>query len=170
MSFITVDQLKTLELKSRKMLGVDFGEVRVGLAISDALGIIASPLRTISRFKNQRSQRDGPDPFMQMVIDEIVGIVERERVVCVVVGFPLNMNGSVGAQAQKVEGFAQKLEERLVVPILLADERWSSKAAERSLQETLTYTKRQKVLDRVAAAFVLQGVIDSIYESRDAHY
>jgi putative Holliday junction resolvase len=178
--FITIFDLKDLceRAKSRKILGIDWGMVRIGIAVSDALGIVATPLCTLSKQKkkennlahakpgrprNQQQNQNAASKNLQehSFIKKITKIVEEEAPVAVVVGLPKNMDGSLGMQAKKVLVFAKELSDRIVVPVLLQDERLSSVAIERSMIEAdVTRKKRKGAIDKAAAAFVLQGVID----------
>lgn len=134
-----------------KTLGLDIGEKRIGIAIGDESGLIASGLTTLTR----RSQVD--------TLSEIEVIVDRHRVERIVVGLPLNMDGTEGIQAQKVQTFVEKLRKRFKrrARIETWDERLSTSGAERALLEAdLSRKKRRKVIDKMAAVFILQGYLD----------
>jgi putative Holliday junction resolvase len=134
-----------------KVLGLDIGEKRIGIAVSDALRCTAQGLTVLNR---------------STVADDIGVIkelIDASQVSEVVVGLPKNMDGSVGEGAQKVLSFVSKLEEALSVPIILWDERWTTVAATRMLlQADVTRKKRRKVVDKVAAVLILQGYLDSL--------
>lgn len=133
-----------------RILGLDYGEKRLGFALSDPTGMLAMPLRV------ETSRSDG----------EAAAIVER---VCaetaaaqLVVGLPLNMNGSHGPQAQRVEAFVAMLQSRLSIPVAMWDERLSSRAAERVLIDAGTSRKgRRGVVDKLAAQIFLQSYLDA---------
>jgi len=134
----------------RRLLAVDYGLARVGLAISDPLGITAQPLVSLQR----RSDRQ--------ICDEVAEIVRVRDVAEVIVGLPLELSGNHGEAAQAVEKFVGTLRKAIDVPITTWDERLTTNAAERSLLESgLNWKKRRKVVDQVAACLILQGVLDS---------
>ena len=133
-----------------RVLGIDWGKVRLGLALSDPTGLIASPVAAIKRKGDKHD------------ITEIMRIVADENVAEIVVGNPLDMKGQSGKTAKAVADFARKLEEAFVGPVHLVDERYSSHAAERSLLETdVSRERRRELRDSVAAAWVLQGFLDA---------
>lgn len=133
-----------------RILALDVGSKRIGLAVSDELGFIAQALKTLDTKGRQRD------------IDSIVRIVNEMDVSEIVVGMPYNMDGSEGPQAQKVLEFADQLSRATTVPVLKWDERMSTVVAERILLEAdLSRLKRRKVIDKVAAAIILQGYLDS---------
>jgi len=133
-----------------RILALDVGSKRIGLAVSDELGFIAQALKTLDTKGRQRD------------IDSIIRIVNEMPVSEIVVGMPYNMNGSEGPQAQKVSEFADQLSRATSVPVLKWDERMSTLAAEKILLEAdLSRLKRRKVIDKVAAAIILQGYLDS---------
>ncbi len=133
-----------------RILALDVGSKRIGLAVSDELGFIAQALKTLDTKGRQRD------------IDSIIRIVNEMDVSEIVVGMPYNMNGSEGPQAQKVSEFADQLSRATSVPVLKWDERMSTLAAEKILLEAdLSRLKRRKVIDKVAAAIILQGYLDS---------
>jgi putative Holliday junction resolvase len=131
------------------ILGIDFGSRRIGLAVSDALGITAQGLETLDR---------------DVVEDEIAYITEivKERNVGeIVVGKPLNLDGSAGDAAAECEEFAKRLERELGLPVRLWDERLSTAQAERAMLEAdLSRRKRKKARDRAAAQLILQSYLD----------
>jgi putative Holliday junction resolvase len=133
-----------------RVLGIDHGERRVGLALSDALGIAAHPLRQLTVESDEEA------------IAEIRDIVEEHEVDRFVVGLPLNMNGSEGPQTAAARAFAERLEAELGLPVEMQDERWSTRRAERTMVDAdLTRAKRKKRRDVMAAQFVLQAWLDA---------
>ena len=133
-----------------RRLGIDHGERRVGLALSDEDGFIAHPRDTWHR----------KDP--KQLLDRLVAFVEEEEVGEIVVGLPLHLDGREGASARRARRFAQLLGERTGLEVVLWDERLSTAAAQRSLSEAGVSAKEQKELvDRVAAAILLQSYLDS---------
>ena len=133
-----------------RVMGIDWGRARIGLALSDFTGLIASPFRAIKRKGEDRD------------IEEIMRIIKEEEVGEIVVGIPLNMEGEQGVSAYAVKAFSTKLEAAFRGPMHLVDERYSTSAAERSLLEADLSRKRRKELrDGVAAAWILQGFLDA---------
>ncbi len=137
-----------------RLLGIDHGESRIGLAISDELGSFAHPYRTLSAGAG--------------VIDEIRVIVEREQITAIVVGMPKNMNGTLGPSAAKARSFGEQL--ALVMPtinILFWDERLTTQEAQRALHAAGKNTKQsKKMIDQVAAQILLQNYLDSLQWAR----
>jgi len=130
-----------------RYLAIDYGIKRTGLAVCDARETIASPLKVLA---GQRR-----------LIEEIEQIVASENIEGIVLGLPLNMDGSQGPQARQVLAFADRLKQRLGIPIYLQDERLSSFGAEEKLQATgLSRAKRRERLDALAAAEILQAFLD----------
>ena len=131
------------------VLAVDYGEKRIGLAISDALGITANPMDHIKR------KGDSED------VKAIDRVIKEREVEVVVVGLPINMNGTEGPMAQKARKFAEAVAQT-GVKVELWDERLSSWQAERALEDAnLTMKKRKKRVDKVAAQFILQSYLDA---------
>lgn len=134
-----------------RILGLDYGDSRVGVAISDPMGWTAQGLETIA----EKSQKK--------VIERIVEIINEYKVEKIVVGFPKNMNGTIGSRGELTLEFIEKLQKHVEVEIVQWDERLTTVAAHRTLNETnLRGTKRKKVIDTVAASYILQGYLDSI--------
>lgn len=136
--------------RRRRTLGLDFGEKRIGLAVSDSLGATARPLEVVQRHSlSQDIERIG----------EVVACYSAARIV---VGLPLNMDGSVGPQARRVRRFAARLRRELGLDVTLWDERLSSAEAERALLlADEPRSRRSEVRDAVAAAVVLQAYLDA---------
>lgn len=130
-------------------MGLDVGDVRTGIALSDPLRMISSP----------HSVLDVSSPEGDAAA--IAGIVREKEVAEIVVGLPLDQNGEVGPQAEKVLGFVEVLKEHVDVPVTTLDERFSTKSAERALIEADVSRKgRKKVVDKVAAQLILQQHLD----------
>ncbi|MCH7521009.1 MAG: Holliday junction resolvase RuvX [Candidatus Marinimicrobia bacterium] len=133
-----------------RILGIDYGEKRVGLAVSDPQNIIAQPLITLIR-------EDSVGWWHQL---EAV-IVEQE-IVTIVVGYPLTMKGTKSAQTEKVDRFILDLGERMTIPIDRYDERLTSVAAQRALiQQGIKASRNKEAVDYTAAALILQDYLDS---------
>ncbi len=132
-----------------RILGLDYGSRRIGVAICDELGITARGLCAIER---KTLDRD---------IAEIGKLVEDFAVEKIVTGYPVTLGGKEGTQCEKVRAFAGILESRLSVPVVFWDESLSTKDAEEILIEAdMSRKKRKKVVDRLAAAIILQGYLD----------
>ena len=143
-----------------RILGVDYGERRIGLAISDALGMIANPLPTITRRRGKRPP-----------IAEIERIAAEREVEAIVVGLPLDEHGDESAWTAEVRAFGEKLGERAALPVHFVDERMTSARAERVIRESgLPRHKREEKgrVDATAAVFILQHHLDAIARARSA--
>ncbi|UWQ20518.1 Holliday junction resolvase RuvX [Jannaschia sp. W003] len=133
------------------LVGLDLGTKTIGLAISDATRSVASPLRTLKRRK------------FTLDAEAIEALVAERAAVGLVLGLPLNMDGSGGPRLQSTEAFARNLARRGPLPIAFWDERLSTVAAERALLEADTSRKRRaEVIDSVAAGYILQGALDRL--------
>ena len=132
-----------------KSLGIDLGEARIGVAISDDLGMMAHPVETIPVKEC--------DPLAR-----IAEIVARDRIEIIILGMPRNMDGSYGPAAEKTRVFADSLRAKIPCEIKLWDERLTSVAAQKSLHAAGLNTKQSRaVIDQVAAQMILQGWLDS---------
>ena len=133
-----------------KLAGLDVGTKTIGLAICDAGWHFAGPAETIRRTKFTKD------------LDALRTFLGREHIVGLVIGLPLNMDGSDSPRTQSVRAFARNLE-LLELPILLWDERWSTQAVERAMIEAdVSRAKRAEKIDALAAAHILQGAIDAL--------
>jgi putative Holliday junction resolvase len=131
-----------------RYLAIDYGAKRTGLAVCDANERVASPLSVL------QGQRD--------LVERIAQVVEAEEIEAIVVGWPLNMDGSEGPQAQEVRAFAERMRKRVGVPVVFQDERLSSFGAEEKLRETgLSKAKRRQRRDALAAAEILRAFLDA---------
>lgn len=132
-----------------RVLGIDYGEKRVGLAISDLTGFIANPYKVL--------QIRG----MRHALEQIVKEIDELEAELVVIGLPLNMDGSQGASAELALKLKDKLAARTKIPVETFDERLSTVAAERVLIDAdVSRKKRRKVVDKMAAAIILQTYLD----------
>ncbi|RLA85409.1 MAG: Holliday junction resolvase RuvX [Deltaproteobacteria bacterium] len=132
-----------------RIMGLDVGEKRIGVALSDQMGIIAQGLEVIERKGSETLKR-------------LREIALRYDVQEVVIGLPLRADGSLGVQAQKVMAFAEELKAVLGLPVRLWDERFSTQQAERILlQADQSRRKRRRVRDKLAAAIILQGYLEA---------
>lgn len=137
-----------------KILGLDVGSKTVGIAISDLMGWTAQGLDTL------RINEEQDD----LGIDQLVKIIKDNQVGTVVIGLPKNMNNSIGFRGEASIKYKEKVQESIPsIDIVMWDERLSTMAAERSLLEAdVSRQKRKKVIDKMAAVFILQGYLDSI--------
>ncbi|AFM01288.1 RNAse H-fold protein YqgF [Desulfitobacterium dehalogenans ATCC 51507] len=132
-----------------RVMGLDFGERTIGVAVSDAMLLTAQGIKTIRRSKKE--------------LEELKTILQDYEVDHIVLGYPKNMNGTLGPRAQATEEFAQILKEEFGLPVTLWDERLSTMGAQRSLLEAdVSRAKRKQVIDKMAAVFILQGYLDYI--------
>ncbi|MDR1100914.1 MAG: Holliday junction resolvase RuvX [Clostridiales bacterium] len=132
-----------------RILGVDFGNSRTGVAISDELGLTAQPLETIT-------ERD-----KLVIIKRLMVIAKENNIDEIVVGMPVNMDGTLGARAIITRKFGEKLEEKSEIPVKYMDERLSTVSAGGFLNECDVYgKKRKKIIDMVSAVIILQNYID----------
>jgi putative Holliday junction resolvase len=133
----------------RALIGLDLGEKTIGLAVSDTLRQVASPLRTLKRTKFGENAA------------QLLAIVGDRAIGGIVLGLPRNMDGSEGPRAQSTRAFARNLAGLTDLPITFWDERLSTVAAERALLEAdASRRRRAEVIDHVAAAYILQGLLD----------
>lgn len=140
-----------------RILGVDYGLKRIGLALSDERKIIATPLSTFPA--ERRSEQT-----VAKLLEHLQKLQETNKYTLeeIVVGLPLMMNGSTGFLADEVKHFVQLLQQALPIPVRTWDERLTSVQADRSLRESsMTRKKRSKVVDTVSAAIILQSYLDS---------
>lgn len=134
-----------------RILGLDVGDRTIGVAVSDPLGLTAQGITTINRKKEDDD------------IAELKKICAKYSVETIVCGLPKNMNGTVGEQGQKVLEFCNILKDKVEIPIKMWDERLTTAAAERAMLEAnLSRAKRKKIVDKMAATYILQGYLDSI--------
>jgi len=135
-----------------RIMGIDYGDSRIGIAMSDPLGWTAQGIETLKWKGN-----------LAGVVDRIEKLATDYGVEKIVVGFPRNMNGTVGQRGEKTNRFISLLSERLNIGIARWDERLTTVAANRTMHEMGTKTSKKKGLaDRIAAVYILQGYLDSI--------
>ena len=132
-----------------RILGLDIGEKRIGVALSDPLGIIAGANKVIERTTDEAA------------VKQIIALARENEVERIVVGMPRSLDGSLGKQAQAVQSFIDILKGYTELPVVTWDERLSTVAAERTMLEVgMKRDKRKKRRDSLAAAFILQGYLD----------
>ena len=135
-----------------RVLGVDLGSRTLGIAISDALGIIATGVETY-RFEDDR---------YDLALAKVIEIVKERKVEKIVLGYPKHMNGDIGEKAKLCEDFKKQIEEAINIEVYLMDERWTTKVATtRLLEADISRKKRKKVIDKMAAVVILQNYLDS---------
>lgn len=137
-----------------RIIGLDYGSRTVGVAVSDPLGLTAQGVETIERKEENKLRKT------LARIEEIVREYEAEKIV---LGFPKNMNNTVGERAEKSIELKEKLERRTGLEVVLWDERLTTVEAERTLMESgVRRENRKKYVDKIAAVFILQGYLDSL--------
>ena len=135
-------------------MGLDYGSKTVGVAISDSLGITAQGIETIERKEENK---------LRQTLARIEALVKEYEVEKIVLGFPKNMNNTLGERAEKSLEFKEKLERRAGIPVIMWDERLTTVEAERTLIESkVRRENRKKYVDKIAAVFILQGYLDSL--------
>ena len=140
------------ELQSdNSLIGLDLGTKTIGVAVSDIILSVATPIKTIKRKK------------FSIDSDQLLGIISVKNCCGIIFGLPKNMDGSEGPRAQATRAFARNFSKKTTLPISFWDERLSTVAAEKALLEADTTRKRRaEVIDHVAAAYILQGFLDRL--------
>ena len=143
--------IKIRSSKNLRILGLDVGNKTIGVALSDPLGITAQGITTIRRKGEDRD------------IEELKSLCDEYKVEIIVCGLPKNMNGTLGPQSEKVLKFCHSIEQVINLPIKMWDERLTTVAANRAMLEAdLSRAKRKKIVDKMAATYILQGYLDRI--------
>ena len=146
---ITLEEFKKKQLDKSRLIGLDLGSKRIGVSICDEKQLIATPFKTINRTNAKE------------LINELKIIIEENNVKGIIIGNPLNMDGSSSRSTQSVKDTSDNIEKNIDVPICLWDERLSTVGAfNLSSQLDVNVSKREKKIDENAAAFILQGAID----------
>ena len=146
---ITLEEFKKKRSDKCRLIGLDLGSKRIGVAICDEKQLIATPYKTINRNS------------LKNLIDELRLIINENNIKGIIVGNPLNMDGSSGRSSQSVKDTTENIEKNLDIPICLWDERLSTVGAfNLSSQLDINVSKREKKIDENAAAFILQGALD----------
>jgi putative holliday junction resolvase len=146
---MTLEEFKKKQIDKSRLIGLDLGSKRIGVSICDERQLIATPFKTINRTTAKE------------LIDELKIIIEKNNIKGVIIGNPLNMDGSSGSSAQSVKDISGNIEKSIDLPICLWDERLSTVGAfNLSSQLDINVSKREKKIDENAAAFILQGAID----------
>jgi putative Holliday junction resolvase len=139
----------------RKLLGIDYGRKRIGLATADETGLVVKPLRTLVR-KNRRED-----------LKRLREVVEEHGIGKIVVGHPLRLDGTPGEMAEETARFAERLRKALRIPVELADERLSSWEASQMVREKQTGKRSAKEMDAVAAAVILRDYLNREHEREE---
>ena len=151
MIYKEINQALNNETFSNRLIGLDLGTKTIGVSMSDSSRIIASTFETIKRKKTK------------LDIERILEICDEFKISGIVLGYPINMNFTEGPRSQSTMSFAKLLELRTNIPIILWDERLSTSAAEKVLiSADLSRKKRKDVIDKLAATYILQGILDRI--------
>ena len=148
---VTVEELAQRLGPRDRLIGLDLGTKTIGLALSDVERRLATPFETIRRVKFTKD------------IERLIAVTTRFDVAAIVIGLPLNMDGSEGPRVQSTRAFVRHLEPLVPLPVCFWDERLSTAAVTRSLiEQDASRARRTEVVDRMAAAFILQGVLDRL--------
>ncbi len=143
----------------RRVMGIDYGTARIGVALSDELQMLAHPAETITVAKTQNPAA------------RIAAIVQEKNVERIIVGLPRHMNGSEGVSAEAAHGFAEKLKTLVTCEVRTWDERLSTVAAQRALQSAGKKTRQTRgIIDQVAAQMLLQSYLDSLPENQSGGF
>ena len=154
MAICELSALNGLLAADARLMGLDLGAKTIGVAVSDVSRTIATARTTLRRTKLSRDA------------EALRVLVEDEGIGGIVVGLPVNMDGSEGPRAQSTRDTAARLAEVLALPVAFWDERWSTVAAERAMLDAdLSRRKRARKVDQVAAAYILQGALDRLRQS-----
>lgn len=149
MTIRNIEDLKHILPKQGRVIGLDLGSKTIGVAISDLGRLIASPYKTITRKKFRKDCKN------------IASIIEHQQIAGVILGYPINMDGTYGPRAQSTRQFAVNLIDELGITLSLWDERLSTVAVTRTMiQADLSRARQKQVVDKMAAAFILQGALD----------
>ena len=146
---ITIEEFKKKQSEKCRLIGLDLGSKRIGVSICDEKQLIATPYKTIHKSKNNE------------LIEELKKIIQENNIKAIIIGYPLNMDGSSGSSAQSVNDVSKNIDKEIDVDVCLWDERLSTVGAfNLSSQLDVNVSKREKNIDQNAAAFILQGAID----------
>jgi putative Holliday junction resolvase len=146
---MTLQEMKAALPRGGRLLGLDLGSKTIGLAVSDGALMVASPIETIQRTKFTADAQ------------KLLAVVDGRQVAGLVLGLPVNMDGSEGPRCQSTRQFARNLLALRDLPVAFWDERLSTAAVQRAMIDAdLTRAKRAKVVDQMAAGYILQGALD----------
>ena len=146
---ITIEEFKKKQSETCRLIGLDLGSKRIGVSICDEKQSIATPLKTLNKTSADN------------LINELKMIIEENSIKGIIIGYPINMNGTLGRSAQSIHDVSKNIDKKLDIDVCLWDERLSTVGAfNLSSQLDINVTKREKNIDQNAAAFILQGAID----------
>jgi len=146
---ITIEELKKKQSETTRLIGLDLGSKRIGVSICDEKQSIATPLKTLNKTNTEN------------LINDLKIIIEENNIKGIIIGFPLNMDGTLSRSAQSVNDVSNNIDKALNIDVCLWDERLSTVGAfNLSSQLDINVSKREKNIDQNAAAFILQGAID----------
>lgn len=135
-----------------RIIGIDYGDSRIGIAVSDPFGWTAQGLETIDAKKGINS-----------ILNRIGELIKTYSAEKIIVGFPRNMNGTIGERGEKTEEFIKIIEDKFGIPVLKWDERLTTVAAQKVMIETnVKKNKKKGLVDTISATYILQGYLDSI--------
>ena len=148
MQFAKPNEILVLKNQKNRVIGIDYGQKHVGVSLCDFTWTIATPYKVLSQAE---------------LLQQFNVLVQRESIVAMVIGWPINMNGTIGPQCEAVESFVKKLVKYCELPVCAWDERLSTMAVHRTMIEADLSRKRQKeVVDKMAAAYMLQGFLEGL--------
>ena len=146
---ITIEEFKKKQSETCRLIGLDLGSKRIGVSICDEKQSIATPLKTLNKTS------------LDNLVSELKMIIEENSIKGIIIGYPINMDGTLGRSAQSVHDVSNNLDKKLDIDVCLWDERLSTVGAfNLSSQLDINVSKREKNIDQNAAAFILQGAID----------
>lgn len=148
----TIAEFKTLLMPTGRLVGLDVGTETIGVAVSDARRVVASPDLTLYRRKWSEDAA------------ALSAMMEKQEIAGFVVGYPLNMDGTAGPRAQATRAFARNLQAEFPLPLLLWDERLSTAAVNRMMIDEMDINRKRRaeLVDKLAASYILQGVLDAL--------
>lgn len=150
-NIIELHQILSKITDHQRLLGLDIGDRYIGLALSDITKTIATPMQTL-----QKTKLSNDIKILKQIIDE-------QNIGALIVGWPMNMNGTEGPRCQSVKDFTSELLNYISLPVAFFDERLSTVAADKAMLEAdMSRKKRKKNIDKVAASIILQGALDKI--------
>ena len=148
-NIVSIDEFKTIIENNSRLLGIDHGNKNIGFAICDENKKVATPLKILQKSK------------FEVLVEQINQIIKENHIKGIIIGNPINMDGTSGKSSQSASDFAKNLSKNITIPITMWDERLSSEGSFKITKELGTnVTNRVNKLDKNAAAFILQGAID----------
>ena len=152
----TLEDIAPALKTGQRLIGLDLGTKTIGIAVSDVMRTVATPVETLKRKK------------FTLDAEHLLTLAEEEEAAAIILGLPINMDGSEGPRAQSTRAFARNLSQKTNLPIVFWDERLSTSAVTRTLLEAdSSRAKRAEVVDKMAAAYILQGALDRLNNLRN---